>query len=278
MPIKALRRDGKLIETRPRLQGARLPRPGAPADRGRPKPATSSRIAGLTKATVADTICDPQVSEPIQAQPIDPPTLSMTFRVNDSPLAGARRQGAEPRDPRPPDEGSGRQRRPEASRNRRAGRLHRFRARRTSAGDPDRDHAPRRLRAGVGRPRVVFQTATRERQAAGADRGSHHRRRRGILRHVVQKLAERKGDLVEMRPPAAASTRLVFHVPDARPDRLSGRVPDRHPRHRDHEPPVPRLRALQGTDPGPPYRRADLQRNRARRWPMRCGTWKTAAR
>ena len=35
-------------------------------------------IAGLTKATVADTICDPQVNEPLPAQPIDPPTLTMT--------------------------------------------------------------------------------------------------------------------------------------------------------------------------------------------------------
>ena len=45
-------------------------------------------IAGLTTATVANTICDPSVSEPLHAQPIDPPTLSMRFAVNDSPMAG----------------------------------------------------------------------------------------------------------------------------------------------------------------------------------------------
>jgi len=45
-------------------------------------------IAGMTKATVADTLCDVSVTDPIAAQPIDPPTLSMTFMVNDSPLAG----------------------------------------------------------------------------------------------------------------------------------------------------------------------------------------------
>jgi GTP-binding protein len=45
-------------------------------------------LAGMSKATVADTLCDASVSEPLEAQPIDPPTLSMTFRVNDSPLAG----------------------------------------------------------------------------------------------------------------------------------------------------------------------------------------------
>ena len=45
-------------------------------------------IAGLTTATVADTIADPSVTEPLHAQPIDPPTLSMRFAVNDSPMAG----------------------------------------------------------------------------------------------------------------------------------------------------------------------------------------------
>ncbi len=45
-------------------------------------------IAGFSKATVADTLCDLSVSEPIPAIPIDPPTLTMTFFVNTSPLAG----------------------------------------------------------------------------------------------------------------------------------------------------------------------------------------------
>ncbi|HVK90985.1 MAG TPA: translational GTPase TypA [Mycoplana sp.] len=45
-------------------------------------------IAGLTKGTVADTFCDPSVSEALKAQPIDPPTVTMSFIVNDSPLAG----------------------------------------------------------------------------------------------------------------------------------------------------------------------------------------------
>lgn len=45
-------------------------------------------LAGLEKATVANTICDTSVSTPCEAQPIDPPIISMTFRVNDSPLAG----------------------------------------------------------------------------------------------------------------------------------------------------------------------------------------------
>lgn len=45
-------------------------------------------IAGLTNTTVANTICDPSVNEAIPAHPIDPPTLSITVSVNDSPLAG----------------------------------------------------------------------------------------------------------------------------------------------------------------------------------------------
>ena len=45
-------------------------------------------IAGITQATVADTLCDPSVDTPLLAQPVDPPTLSMMFRINDGPFAG----------------------------------------------------------------------------------------------------------------------------------------------------------------------------------------------
>ena len=45
-------------------------------------------IAGFSKATVADTLCDIEVETPIPANPIDPPTLAVTFSINDSPLAG----------------------------------------------------------------------------------------------------------------------------------------------------------------------------------------------
>ena len=45
-------------------------------------------IAGMSKATVADTICALAVEEPLEAQPIDPPTITVTFGINDSPLAG----------------------------------------------------------------------------------------------------------------------------------------------------------------------------------------------
>ena len=45
-------------------------------------------IAGLAKASVADTLCAPNVSEPLKADPVDPPTLAMTFSINSSPMAG----------------------------------------------------------------------------------------------------------------------------------------------------------------------------------------------
>jgi GTP-binding protein len=45
-------------------------------------------VAGVVKGTVADTICDFSVEQALEAQPIDPPTLAMTFSINDSPLAG----------------------------------------------------------------------------------------------------------------------------------------------------------------------------------------------
>jgi GTP-binding protein len=84
-------------------------------------------IAGLEIATVADTLCDILVEEPIHAQAIDPPTLAMTISVNDSPLAGRRRQGAKPCHSRPSCARGRRQCCVEGSRNRRR----QFRSRRT---------------------------------------------------------------------------------------------------------------------------------------------------
>ncbi len=45
-------------------------------------------LAGMSKATVADSIVAPAVTEALDAQPIDPPTITVTFGINDSPLAG----------------------------------------------------------------------------------------------------------------------------------------------------------------------------------------------
>ncbi len=87
MPVKALARDGRVIEE------ARLTkllafrglerRPIEEAEAG-----DIIAIAGLQETTVADTICAPELETPLPAMPVDPPTLAMTFAVNDSPLAG----------------------------------------------------------------------------------------------------------------------------------------------------------------------------------------------
>ncbi|WP_417249225.1 translational GTPase TypA [Celeribacter sp.] len=45
-------------------------------------------ISGMSKATVSDTLCALEIDEPLEAQPIDPPTITVTFGINDSPLAG----------------------------------------------------------------------------------------------------------------------------------------------------------------------------------------------
>ena len=87
MPIHALDPDGKVVETgrASKIMAFRgLER--VPVDEAGAGDIIS--IAGLTVATVANTICDPSVTEPLHAQPIDPPTLSMRFAVNDSPMAG----------------------------------------------------------------------------------------------------------------------------------------------------------------------------------------------
>ena len=87
MPIHALDPDGKVVETgrASKIMAFRgLER--VPVDEARAGDIIS--IAGMAVATVANTIADPSVTEPLHAQPIDPPTLSMRFAVNDSPMAG----------------------------------------------------------------------------------------------------------------------------------------------------------------------------------------------
>ena len=87
MPVKALRNSGEPLEN------ARLTK--ILAFRGLKREPVEEAfagdiiaVAGLEQATVADTICVLEVMDPIPALPIDPPTLMMTFSINDSPLAG----------------------------------------------------------------------------------------------------------------------------------------------------------------------------------------------
>jgi GTP-binding protein len=170
-------------------------------------------IAGLEKFNVADTLCVPEVNEPLQAQPIDPPTLSMTFLVNDSPLAGT--EGTKV-----------------------TSRVIRERLYKEAEGNvalkvedsPGTDsfivsgrgelqlailiENMRRegFELGVSRPKVVFQKDEKGDllepiEEVVIDVDEEHS---GV---VVQKMSERKSDMIEMRPSGGNRLRLVFHAP-----------------------------------------------------------------
>jgi GTP-binding protein len=211
--IKAISREGKLIET------TRVTK--VLAFRGLERTAVDLveagdivAIAGVTEATVADTLCDPSVETPIPAQPIDPPTLTMTFRINDGPFAGQEGDKVQSR----------------VIRDRLMKEVERNVAIRI-AENPDKDSydvsGRGELQLGVlienmrregfeltvSRPRVVYNTdeATGQRlepiEEVIVDVDEQHS---GV---VVQKLSERKGELQEMRPSGGGRTRLVFFVP-----------------------------------------------------------------
>jgi GTP-binding protein len=87
MPVKVLRQDGTVVETGrlTKLLGFRG------LDRVTVEEAEAGDIvavAGLSEATIPDTVGAPELAGPLVAIPVDPPTLAMTFRVNDGPLAG----------------------------------------------------------------------------------------------------------------------------------------------------------------------------------------------
>ena len=211
-PVKVLDHDGKLIEqgrVSKVLAFRGLDRVGL--DEAMAGDIVS--IAGLPNATVAHTICAPEVTAPLPAQPIDPPTLSMTFRVNDSPLAGT--EGTKV-----------------------TGRMIRDRLLREAEGNAalrvteseERDsmevagrgelqlgiliETMRRegFELSVSRPKVLFKRGPdgallEPIEEVVIDLDEEHS---GV---VVQKLSERKAELVEMKPSGGARQRLVFYAP-----------------------------------------------------------------
>jgi GTP-binding protein len=172
-------------------------------------------ISGLVTTTVADTICDPAVAEPIQAQPIDPPTLTMTFRINDGPLAGKEGDKVQSR----------------VIRDRLLREAEGNVALKVSASESETDafevagrgelqlgiliETMRRegFELTVGRPRVVFKIddATGEKlepiEEVVVDVDEEYT---GI---VVQKLSERRAEMRDMRPSGQGRQRIVFHAP-----------------------------------------------------------------
>jgi GTP-binding protein len=170
-------------------------------------------LAGLPNTTVAHSICGLEAEAPLPAQPIDPPTLSMTFRVNDSPLAGT--EGTKV-----------------------TGRMIRDRLLREAEGNvalkviesEERDsmevagrgelqlgiliETMRRegFELSVSRPKVLFKrdesgTLLEPIEEVVIDLDEEH------AGAVVQKLSERKADLVEMKPSGGGRQRLLFYAP-----------------------------------------------------------------
>ena len=170
-------------------------------------------IAGLQKGTVADTFCDPSITEPLPAQPIDPPTVTMSFLVNDSPLAGTEGDKV-------------------------TSRVIRDRLLREAEGNvalkieesAEKDsfyvsgrgelqlavliETMRRegFELAVSRPRVVMQKGADGEllepiEEVVIDVDEEHA---GI---VVQKMSERKAEMVELRPSGGNRQRIVFHAP-----------------------------------------------------------------
>ena len=212
MTIKAMNRDGEVVEQGriTKLLAFRgLER--VPADEVHSGDLVA--IAGLTKATVADTLCDVSVEAPLQAQPVDPPTLAMTFSINDSPLAGTEGSKVTSRMIRDrlfaEAEGNVALRITE-SENKDACEV-------AGRGELQLGVLIEQMRREgfeltISRPRVLVQedengnrTEPLEEVTVDVDEEFS-----GI---VVEALNLRKGQMKEMKPSGAGKTRLVFHVP-----------------------------------------------------------------
>src|ERR1700677_1190591 len=170
-------------------------------------------IAGLPEAFVSHTVCAPEVTEPLPAQPIDPPTLAMTFRINDSPLAGTEGDKVQSRIIRErllrEAEGNVALRISESTEKDSmevAGRGE------LQLGILIETMRREGFELSVSRPKVLFQYGAANEllepiEEVVIDVDEEHA---GV---VVQKLAERKGEMVEMRPSGGGRVRLTFYAP-----------------------------------------------------------------
>ncbi len=170
-------------------------------------------IAGLTTATVSNTICDTSVSEPLHAQPIDPPTLSMRFAVNDSPMAG--REGTKV---------TSRMIRDRLAREAESNVAIKV----TESSDKDSFEVAGRGELQLG---VLIETMRREGFELGISRprvlygeDDHGKRTEPYetvvidvddeyAGTVVEKMATRKGEMTDMRPSGGGKTRITFSAP-----------------------------------------------------------------
>jgi len=210
--VKVLSRDGKTVETgriSKILAFRGLER--VPLDIAEAGDIVA--IAGLSKGTVADTFCDPSVETPMKAQAIDPPTVSMSFIVNNSPLAGT--EG---------DKVTSRMIRDRLLREAEGNVALRV----VEAADKDSMEVSGRgelqlailietmrregFELSVSRPRVVLTKDDNgqllepvEEVVIDVDEEFS-----GV---VVQKMSERKAEMIEMRPSGGNRLRLVFYAP-----------------------------------------------------------------
>jgi GTP-binding protein len=171
-------------------------------------------LAGLPLATVSHTICAPEVTVPLPAQPMDPPTLAMTFRINDSPLAGTEGDKVQSRVIRErlwrEAEGNVALKISESAEKDSyevAGRGE------LQLGILIETMRREGFELSVSRPKVLFERdpktgePTEPIEEVVIDVDEEHS---GI---VVQKMAERKAELIEMRPSGGGRLRLVFYAP-----------------------------------------------------------------
>jgi GTP-binding protein len=170
-------------------------------------------IAGMSKATVADTLCALELETALPAQPIDPPTISVTFGINDSPLAGK--------------DGSKVQSRVIRERLMREAEINvAIKVTDTPGGDAFEVAGRGELQMGVlienmrregfelsiSRPRVLFQEIDGVRcepiEEVTIDVDDEY------TGAVIEKITgPRKGDLIEMKPAGVGKTRIIAHVP-----------------------------------------------------------------
>lgn len=170
-------------------------------------------LAGMTKATVADTLCALDIDTALPAQPIDPPTITVTFGINDSPLAGR--------------DGTKVQSRVIRDRLMKEAETNvAIKIADTPGGEAFEVSGRGELQMGVlienmrregfelsiSRPRVIFKEENGVRmepvEEVIVDVDDEY------SGAVIDKLTgERKGDLVEMKPAGAGKTRIIAHVP-----------------------------------------------------------------
>lgn len=210
--LKALSRDGTLIEN---FRASKIlafrglsQQPIDVAEAG-----DIVTIAGMSKATVADSLVSPQVDEALPAQPIDPPTITVTFGINDSPLAG--------RDGKKVQSRVIRDRLMKEAESNVA-----IRITDTPSGEAFEVAGRGELQMGVlienmrregfelsiSRPQVLFREEDGQRlepvEEVTIDVDDE------FSGAVIEKITgARKGELVEMRPAGAGKTRIIAHIP-----------------------------------------------------------------